>query len=276
MIGGRHVITISNKNRGYYRAFDKTCREVGGYEPTILGMGKTWMGYEAKIQWALDWLVDKNIHPDDLILVTDRYDVLFTGPVDRAFDQFLEEEAKSTYPAIIMSHDVVSAWLRWSFGTIGEDKQSINVGAFVLRAKTLKTMYASIMKSHEEGDRIKCDQSAITSYLHKNLATTNLIIDRNDLFLLYCEGNVKLGSKIRWKKGEGKYNEIYLRQGSTCTRPILIHRPGNADMSLLIRDLGLSKEYEETDRNKFEYLWCNFKGEIHKKYLAAILGSRTQ
>jgi hypothetical protein len=245
----RHVAAVANADLGYSLAFDKSCREVGGYEPRVLGHGRKWEGFISKLKYMLEWLDGDEVQPEDLVCVLDRFDIVVTDSLDRAFERFLALERETQQRGtIFISHDYNGYGQRYFFGTIRELDRGVNVGSFVIRAKSLRAMYTAILGALPQ-DSVLDDQRAITQYLNDNSHALKVCIDNNDLFLLFAPGDFHVARNLRFK-----HKILYYVGGSAgATRPVLVHRTGNADMGLLLRKLGYEPPYTETTRSYAYY-----------------------
>jgi hypothetical protein len=233
----RHVAAFGTEDAGYSKYFDRSCREVGGFEPQILGRGREWKGFRSGFEFGIEWLT--GLPPDDLVLMLDRYDIVVTDSLHRAFDAF---EASGS--DILVSTESANLSTLLMYGKLKEFGRAINTGAYVMRAGAMLEMYKAILEKYPASSTLD-DQKMITDYLNETRGRVKVALDSETepLFLVYVLADVMTGSRLRFHDAEPgtSVKSVFYQKW----RPVLIHRPYNGDMSAILRKIGYSVDEDE-------------------------------
>jgi hypothetical protein len=227
----RIVLTVATSDAWYSRWFDISCREVGGLEPVTLGDGVKWEGFMTGILLVRDYLRKVEDPESTLVFLNDKYDIVFTNPLDPLFDRFEASLAACPTRHLLKISSEENSWLKRShFGTF--KNKTVNTGSMLATARTMLHIFETI--SLYRGGPAD-DQKLITEYLiqHEHEFTVE-IDDNRDFLVFYRDANI--GARLRFDKIAKTVR--YHHPDGRITRPLLIHRPANADMDVLLGDIG--------------------------------------
>lgn len=154
------VVTVATESRYYFPYLRETCKDIGGADLVVLGMGEQWGGYIWKFQKMLEYL--KSIPGDEIVCFVDGYDVICVRNLKEMETKFLRiRKRKKCKMVIAKDHNVfpLDVILHVYFGKCGETR--VNSGTYVGYASDiLEILTAATRIFPEEKD----DQRLITRY----------------------------------------------------------------------------------------------------------------
>jgi hypothetical protein len=198
-----------------------------GIIPRVLGMGQKWEGWSHKIRLVREQL--DRLNNDDLVVVTDSYDLVFQAGVDDLVRNFalynkpivFSSERGEGYPNPIV-HETPSPLYR-----------ALNGGFWMAYADAAKEMIDEAWNSDLD-DGAKDDQGTLQVWFSNNP-------DKAEIDYL----NIIISSTHVWNiKDEIEYYDGMTYNKLTQTFPCVFHGLGSLDMSPAYDELGLPDQNE--------------------------------
>jgi hypothetical protein len=238
-----YLITVSTHNEGYYDALKKSAK-INNYELITLGWGQKWEGFIMKYKLLMENL--NNYDDNDIIILTDAYDVIVTDRKEVAIEKF-----KRFNKPILLSKD---GYTGDSIFNYLHDKIFDTCHNFRICAGLMMGYVWALKKLVIEmcGDELeKCrelnldDQVLIINVCNNyEFYRDHIAVDKNSEIFYNTYGNVN-NLEFDFNLNDFfdiKQNKLFLKQ--TDISPCFIHGPANVNLSEICRfyDLPLSKK----------------------------------
>jgi len=238
-----HLITCCTENKGYFSALQESAKR-NGFDLKVLGWGKKWTGFTFKITHIKEYI--KTLPDSDIVLFVDAYDVLIIKPKHVIKQRFLNTGAKILIgkdgERLNIFHDMLYRKIFKSCKS-----KFINAGVYIGFVKELKEMFDNICNKtgcNETDD----DQKLLIDFCNSNEKNPYFVID---------------GTKsIIYNTFKCVLDDVNL---DTC----ILHAPGNANLSNIIKKNGYSLEIRDV-RPMHKYLLNNVKN-YYKFFIKEIL-----
>jgi hypothetical protein len=94
-----HIVTVATDSKYYLPHLEKTCKDIGGVELTVIGLGEKWGGYIWKFQKMLDFL--RKVPREDVVCFVDGYDVICNRDLSDIIPKFLKVRNRKKCKMII-------------------------------------------------------------------------------------------------------------------------------------------------------------------------------
>lgn len=231
------LVTVATHDTAYFQALMESCQRHG-VNISVLGWGQPWKGFSMKIALLIEYLSECD--PDEVICFVDAYDVIVLRPLDDLERQYRDHLEKGGAGIVISREE--RGWYDWIL-TLCFDKCNgylLNSGTYIGRAGAILSMVKGICTSGACKDKDADDQRLITNYCKENPGLIDVDADFQ-WFLVWGFLDDKVGSKV----SIGRDRELIYDQEK---RPFLLHRPGNADMSDVLKRLGYEGDWKGTAR----------------------------
>lgn len=211
------LLTVSTTHNQFTKDWENSAK-IYGYNYEILGVGEPWKGFNTKMQLLIQFLQTQRA--DELMVVTDAYDLLMTGPPEE-----LERKFKKLHKPIVIGAE---SGCSLNCDRSGADTCAIEGvnrypnGGFVMgSAQDLLHLYEHA-KQHGNGD----DQVGFSSYWKLHCADVHLDAAADFVFNLYSVTEIKFDTKLK--------RFIHRK---TKSKPCAVHMPA------LHRDLGVRSNF---------------------------------
>lgn len=221
----RQVLTYSDQSEhdGYSVYFDKSCKEIGGYEPRIVTGESKW---EALIEYL------SRMKKDDIVLYVNRTSAIISGPLDPLFDQFDLNRKQTRKQTILVASQPLGL-----FGSMYSYvyKNSNVIGdVLVTDAQTLLNLCKNMTQTCGP------EQKRLTEYFERN-TDIDIQLDNQRWFFVFLTGQAIFYSHLSFRDDPemppGRKRVIYLADNEKY-KPCVIYRDPGSDMSGIIRELG--------------------------------------
>lgn len=266
------VITYATHDQGYFRCLRESCERFG-YPLIVLGFGRKWNGYGAKLQETLKAMREQP--PNQFVIFVDAFDTFMCGPPQDAIAAF--KAAGSPRMIVGASRPMTTESLHRKL--FGESRsapprcrqspyQFLCSGTYMCRAGDGVELFSSLLPIKESDD----DQELIVR-LRNRLGDDSIRLDCGcELFGTFCpktlNGSLRQDDKISVLEKNGLKR---IHCGVTNTMPVVVHGPGNTDLSPLVAAM----EFEDGGAgtpNKFIVEKVYYHGmNVLSKYSSMIL-----
>lgn len=241
------VITYRNKDSSESEYYAKSLNKWK-YNYMMIGLGQEWSGFMTKIHGYFS--VIKDMKDEDVICITDAYDVLANGPPDELLKKY-NWHAKGRIvvgaeSACISTKSCIPLDKYWEKLKIEERPplQYLNSGFFMGSVKSINKLLEYILESGNDDD-----QYAFCEYVNKH--PEEIFLDTECNFV----GNITVFDSEQYECVKGRIKNI-----KTDRFPCFVHVPGTAgDLQQRYINVGeciLQEEYVKPSLvEKFQNLW---------------------
>ena len=207
----------------------------------LIAYGKKWEGYDMKINELYNYL--KTLNENDIVCFFDAYDVLFCNSQEKLKSMFLELE--EDHNIIIGCHEPPGRVIDYYMNNIYNYDYSSKIptkykylcsGTIIGRAKYLK-------QALELHDTKYADDQVFWNYLYREHEELKIELDyKNKLFFTSSPPKNIINFVTNYSNNDDlEFNGKNIINKYTNTTPVLIHSPGDADMSEFHEYLNLSE-----------------------------------
>ena len=208
-----HVITIATDENNWLQNWRESANKWG-YTYTILGKGQEWNGFSLWTKLILEFLQTRSF--DEIILIVDAYDLLFTGPPR----EVLEKYRKFNTSIVVGGEDMCMLNCHEHSSDVNNEKYKwVNSGCVIGRVDALADMFTYVMKISPEDDQV-----GIAKYL--DLKPSAMTIDGNQTIV----ANIRRSGELKCIEG-GRF-----QHQETHTVPAMVHMP------FMYADFGMRSE----------------------------------
>lgn len=246
--------TLATKNTGYFEAMMESA-ERNSISVDVLGMGEEWYGYKMKVDKLSEYA--KMQDPEEVVCFFDAYDVIFCNRSNEYERKYLE----SGKDIIIGCHErpgYVMDYLMDSVYHYSDNKNFPDAKYKYLCSGTMIGKAKWITKAIKNYSEKYLEDQVFWHDMYLNLKSPKIELDvENEFFYTSCPPN----TIYRFINNSTDYKDIEMNGGivkntHTGSKPMLVHGPGDSDMSQIIRGLELKKDQ---DPNHGKRLWDKIK-----------------
>jgi hypothetical protein len=259
-----HFITIATHNEGYYNALKKSAIK-NGYNLITLGWGKKWEGFIMKYKLLMDNL--NNFNDNDIIVLTDAYDVIVTDKKEVVIKKF-----KKFNKPILLSKDgyTGNSIFNYVHDKIFDEYNNYHICAGLMMGYVWalrKLIFLMCGEKLEKCKQLNLDDQIllIDTCKKNNLIKDFVAIDKYSEIFYNTYGNVnKLEFNFKITDiFDIKNNKLYLKY--TNISPCFIHGPGNTNLNelCLFYNLPIRKK---TSRDFIYRIKTYFKPQYLEKF----------
>lgn len=230
------VVTVATHlYEGYAHYFDMSCKRHN-ISPVILGEGEKFEGFGTKLSILQRYV--ETCNDEDIILMVDRYDLIFLRPLEPLFDFYKEQlKGRNGKPFLYISNEkeeitgVSKLYSYFHWGSYND--RILNSGTYLSTAGLIKRMLASIQQTIPNSNMsVKDDQEMIITYLKEN-PDVEVVIDDYRRFIVYPKNRIDIGRKLVIEK-----EQVYFIKEDHSVRPYILHRNGNGKLEEILTKLG--------------------------------------
>jgi hypothetical protein len=209
------VVCYATSENQYLDALRDSCKKFN-YDLSVLGLGKKWRGMGDKVVGVKEHL--ESSYDDNLYLVVDAYDVIFTRD-SRSFEEdfyknYKDDDIVFNSEVLPNSYIKYSDWIKF-YGTehpnSGNKYKAMNAGVVVGRRSKLVKFYEKLIdRSTISTQRKQSDQQTIYKLFNKGVFPDIKLDYECKLFTVITEFNIDfLNLKTSYYKSQNVYNFYY-------------------------------------------------------------------
>lgn len=162
---GLRVVTFADKVDDRISLLQVSCRE-SGLPLEVLGVGSPWKVNAIKLKLLSEYLESSRSNPDDLLLVTDSFDVLINAVADRIVETFesFNTDILFSAEANYYFREPALSYFYWKFYPRSSTYYDyLNSGSFIGRSSTILSMLEDIGSVYQIDLRDEKSLTAIRS-----------------------------------------------------------------------------------------------------------------
>lgn len=199
------LVSVATHLNRWSKDWEDSAEQLG-YDFKVLGVGVPWTGFGTKMQVLLDYIT--SVDPDDLIVLTDCYDVIMVGSPEE-----LENKFKAANRPIIMGAEKLCSLNceKKAAQTCGATKKNkhVNTGFMMGKAKDLAE---AITYANEQGNGD--DQLGAGRFWMAHCDKVHLDSEQEFVANIYTINELQVGGGKRFMT---KHTSQY---------PVVLHMPG--------------------------------------------------
>jgi hypothetical protein len=238
------VLTYATHRQGYMDVLEQSCARYG-YRLRILGMGERWRGYCAKLNAAIAAM--RSLPRNQLVLFVDAFDVFMCAPASLA--ESVYREAGEPTMLVGASRSVGGDAFALVHNRMFDESSNLRdneckkspyrftcAGTYLCRAGPC----ADLLQAAGVVDDSQDDQ-AVINRLRKQHGSSAIALDYSQrafatLLSSFVRGKIRSEDRITVRVDADGNKRVHC--GVTDTMPLLVHGPGDTDLSPLIAQLG--------------------------------------
>jgi len=145
------IISVATHSERMFHIFKESCKR-NKCILNLLGWGKKWRGFGWRWDLILDYIEEKNIDKNEILLITDAFDSVVVVNEKRIEEEFLKFKSPMVFSCEPLSKhfQVISAYYRWR--VFGPDP-IINGGSYIGYAGAIKKFIQRIKYSQSTDDQ---------------------------------------------------------------------------------------------------------------------------
>lgn len=269
------VITYATHEQGYFRCLKESC-DLFGYRLLVLGFGREWRGYGAKLQETLNAM--RAMPPNQLVMFVDAFDAFMCGPPEDAVAAF--RAAGSPKMVVGANRSMTTDGVHRKL--FGENNmipvrctkspyRFLCSGTYMCRARDGVDLLSSIRLTEQDDDQVllvklrnrhsdgvialDCNFALFATLMPQSLGgrvrkdDKICIVDSSlSRFFGVRDASAAAGhassSCDALQTAERTQKRIY--SGVTHTMPVVVHGPAHCDLSPLIASMGFKERFIPT------------------------------
>lgn len=227
------LFLVATHYDGYLNIYLEKCKKEG-LDYKILGLGDKWKGYAWKFNLVYEHL--STLDPNEIVIFTDAYDVIFLQNQKEVLTRFLEY---NTPVLLSIENEPENLFHKYAYRKMFPKvlgKYSVNSGCYMGYAYALREMFFNLKNQYNLQDDDD-DQQILAKFLNRNLDFVNN----------YCKFDEE--RKIFTNLLVKNYPDDKLPLLDTC----FVHGPGNTNLRNIIKYYGLEGEEIAKKRNWMVY-----------------------